>query len=684
MSGPILVERAQVDGPNGFLKTTVYDPNTGRIVPTPGDAIIVSEEVYKSGQIDPNKPNAVPRVIQDKNGTQIVYVDATTGQQIVDLSKYNVLDSQTSNIEQLGLVKRTEPKVQEAINSGKQEDIKSYGGNRGLGDTGTSPKEDASNNFGYMSKPGLLSAAKFAPGPLGLIGTAANIGMDMANNGSVKKAQSYLGFDKDESLGGMLGNNQGYVGDLSYNGQTTAVGLDAQDKLGRTTLTPNEARMRQQLSGAVQATPEQTKANVDSFKTANPGLLGRMAKSFGITKDDPADNPTPRAINTDNTPAQMKTSYDSQVRTDSAAVSTPQAGVAGRSMGYTAAQAKQRTSTFSPDDRDAMAKTLAGEIDFSKTDLSTPAGQQEAFGVLSSMENRSKKYGSVAKAAYAPNQYSTWNTPSTTKTALGNYAKNKSMIDSVVDRYTRDPDANLGFTSYYNDSIADPAWGASMDRTTKIGPHKFGNLAEYGTNPYTAADDMSRFAPMQAVENDRQLRASTVSTPSASLNYGAINAYRSPVDYSGPKGVVGVAQDTNPSYDLSKSTYGLNTNAQTAYRSLDSYYSGPKGVVGPSVSSKASIGNTTTGEDRSTRSSVANKGTSTSKGFASAVGEDRSTRSSVANKSSAFSGSSSKGSVSNSASKSSGGFAGSKASGSVSNKSDSKSKGAQSRSDGWN
>jgi hypothetical protein len=142
-------------------------------------------------------------------------------------------------------------------------------------------------------------------------------------------------------------------------------------------------------------------------------------------------------------------------------------------------------------DRQLMAQTLAGEIDPSKTDLSTPVGRQEAYGILSTVENRAPKYGGVSKAIQAPQQYSTWNNDAAKNTALSNYNANPETYSGLVNSYMADPKSNLGFTSYHAATV-NPGWSADMQNATEIGPHKFGVIADQMTDPTkkTAAQNL--------------------------------------------------------------------------------------------------------------------------------------------------------------------------------------------------
>lgn len=144
-----------------------------------------------------------------------------------------------------------------------------------------------------------------------------------------------------------------------------------------------------------------------------------------------------------------------------------------------------RPTSFSDIDKLAMAKTLAGEIDLRRTDLTTPEGVQEANGIMSTIENRKGKYGSIKDVLGATKQYSTWNTDAAANVAETNYAKNPGLYDKLVNDYISNPQSNLGYTNYHAD-YATPGWSGDMADATQIGAHKFGTLPEYqgafGTN----------------------------------------------------------------------------------------------------------------------------------------------------------------------------------------------------------
>jgi hypothetical protein len=313
MTEQMVVERVQRDE-DGSLSKVYYNPNNGKLVSNPQGNLIVREDAIKSGKVDPRKPTAIPKkVIDETTGTvEDIYVDAKTGRRIENTEGYNILDPTFSNVNQF--IQQVTAGQQEAIESGHKN------GDSSRQDMGPKPAErTATNNFGYTEKPGALKLAGFVPGPIGTMAKVAGVAMNVGNNAAAKKAGDYLGFTPDESglfgkVGDVLGDQKGYIGDINYNGVTTAVGLGAEDKKGRTTLTPDEARMRQALSGATQATNQQTEDNIQNFKDTKPptSLVGkaldRIGKATGLVKEDAPVKTSP--INVNNEPEAMQTQYN--------------------------------------------------------------------------------------------------------------------------------------------------------------------------------------------------------------------------------------------------------------------------------------------------------------------------------------------------------------------------------------
>lgn len=626
---------------------------------------------------------AVPVLRRKRDGQNtVVFADVDTGE-IVDPKDYEILDQYSAHLKELGLLPAdmdpaTETSPEAAKTETKGNSLKTDYGGRGdyYSSRTTNTEREMANNYGYIDKPKLLGFAGALPGPLGLVGKVANAGVNLNNKVAVDKAREVLGLSKSGGfIRGALSDNEGYIGDVSYNGVTSPVGFEATDALGRTTLTPNEARMRQQLSQNFrEAQPVEKAQSIAQFNTENPeavpskfkelagtvakgaigglmsgdvmgGVLGSLVNSvrdygIGVAADaiGKAVNSTTNAASTATTSSQRKgmglgdlsPSFNegitythpergpvtSNLSERSVDVLNSLAGASGTGIKVTSAyrspevnravggatnsmhitgdafdlstkglndQEKRdlveravmsgameigtypdqslhiasrqrmsptmrvngveveqptggvtamhnrsrhnynnspewfkdglevsrlaatptarpeystpmgvrneavgtvdlsRANQFDEATRARMAHTLAGEIDSRYTDVNTEEGRREAFGVLSTMENRAGRYGGVVNAINEPAQYSTWNTPNSTRQAMVNYNTNPEMYDNLVNDYLANPSNNLGFTSYYNPSISNPGWDATMVNTENIGPHRFGTLNEYST-----------------------------------------------------------------------------------------------------------------------------------------------------------------------------------------------------------
>lgn len=231
------------------------------------------------------KKFALKKLVRDINGkTKIIFVDSDTNKQIADPKGYTVIES--DNVPQD--VQKTETGAditKEPTNKSTVTD-QVLDVNKG-GDRNTniqSALKPTSNS--YINKPAALSFASLLPGPLGLIGTVANVGINANNTNEVNKQKEVLGFSKPsavQNLGSTVMDKKGYIGDQAVTdgvGRTrsTPVGFESQDSIGRTTLTPNEARMRNELDPTAQeATVAQKQNAQNAYKQAHPqGFLSNL------------------------------------------------------------------------------------------------------------------------------------------------------------------------------------------------------------------------------------------------------------------------------------------------------------------------------------------------------------------------------------------------------------------------
>lgn len=212
-----------------------------------------------------------------------------------------------------------------------------------------------------------------------------------------------------------------------------------------------------------------------------------------------------------------------------------------------------RFKDITQEEKDLMGQTLAGEIDLSKTDLSTEEGQKEAFGILSTVENRVGKYGSITDTIQAPNQYSTWGTTAAANTAMKNYSLNPSMYSGLVDSFISDPTKNLGYTSYHANTV-NPGWSSAMSERTTIGAHTFGSLPEYQSKTNTQSVTQGALDMVQA-----QTAFNTSATSAPSANSGLDTGFANQPD----KSTKSDTTDTSKSSNSSSSSNSSNDSSSS-------------------------------------------------------------------------------------------------------------------------
>jgi len=292
--------------------------------------------------------------------------------------------------------------------------------------------------------------------------------------------------------------------------------------------------------------------------------------------------------------------------------------------------------SFSPQTKSLMGVTLAGEIDLRETDLTTEEGRMEAFGIMSTMENRATRFGSVEAAITADKQYSTWNTPQAARTANANYKRNPELYDALVNEFAADPSKNLGFTSYYNPTIASPTWGSKMADALDIGAHRFGTLPEY--SPPTTATGFANMTDYtgglsQAVDEAAGNSINASVGGSWASDFGRSSAFSDPTassfsDLSGRNSINATAESswassagqsiasTAPSFSDKTESTQTSTSTQSGTDSRSGSSGRSDGSSGASMSSGPSGGGfsspSTSGSTSSGRSSSGNGMTGTS------------------------------------------------------------------------
>jgi hypothetical protein len=191
-----------------------------------------------------SKPYATRRIRRGPDGTQqVYYVDVRTGKEITNPSGYNLIED-TNTLQDPVKVETTKNISQEENNGGI---IK--GGNQNYQD---SKNENTTKNHSvaeYYNKPSALGFTNYLPGVFGLAGKLANTAINANNFAATSDARESLGFSKPtvgNTVKSLIKDQHGYVGDISLPNSTggynsVPVSFEASDKVGRTTMTPQEA-----------------------------------------------------------------------------------------------------------------------------------------------------------------------------------------------------------------------------------------------------------------------------------------------------------------------------------------------------------------------------------------------------------------------------------------------------------
>ena len=240
------------------------------------------------------KPYAKKKLVKNPDGTvRVVYTDVRTGRP-VDPKGYTVIESANSlETQPTEGLSQKDPKIKPPEQSQTNMAL-------GLQNRGENPNIAAAQATGdkaltktgqdYISKPSWASFLGFLPGPLGLAATAGNVGINANNVAAVNDQRAMLGFTPNSILkntAGVMMDNNGLVGQAAVtNGQgktsVAPVSFEAQDSVGRTAYTPNEARMREQVSqNLTEANQAQTDAAIKTFKDENPptGFISGLAST---------------------------------------------------------------------------------------------------------------------------------------------------------------------------------------------------------------------------------------------------------------------------------------------------------------------------------------------------------------------------------------------------------------------
>jgi hypothetical protein len=314
-------------------------------------------------------PKAKRKVVTGTDGTpHVVYVDLDTGQELQNLSGYNIVEgSNFSDLDSLGL-SPTGPEAPK--DTAAQQTIQSVKPKAGpIGEGGRSDPTSSNkslgrsqaNNFGYINQPGALGIAGFVPGPVGMAAKAAKVGIGMNNNAAINTARQTMGLP-DQSFGssikGAVKDQKGHVADVNVNGSMYSVGLEALDKRGMTTMTPDEANKRAAANQTkVQLADDdmiaQKEREFDAEFGKSKGILGKFTSTASSFIDSIFGNEaeeTSRAQNTGSNFAPSKGGFADMIGLSGvgkAATSTktsPVSGAARSTDGKTGGSDKSHAS----------------------------------------------------------------------------------------------------------------------------------------------------------------------------------------------------------------------------------------------------------------------------------------------------------------------------------------------------
>lgn len=210
----------------------------------------------------------------------VVFIDGETGEEITDLSGYDIIDQGTNPPNATTPTPSTD---NTGGGGGVPEELKWLQNGRDEGGTVIDPTQfTPENNFGYIDKNRIVSLLGILPGLLGLGGKAVNAMINNNNVMAVNRARAYYGLPATtsmENIKGTFRDNQGYVGDVVMGDETFAISFEGETPDGRPALTPTELdqKMEESGRGLRPATVEEVEAaKADQATNGKTGLLERM------------------------------------------------------------------------------------------------------------------------------------------------------------------------------------------------------------------------------------------------------------------------------------------------------------------------------------------------------------------------------------------------------------------------
>lgn len=477
--------REVIVGDDGQLITIYVDSKTKRRITDLKNYQILNDKDELEAPKDTTKGKkgfAVPLLVRGEDGlNKTIYVDPETGKVVDDISNRNVRDQFSRNLDELGLL----PKEEEKKKTGeakKQERRDPFPRNTAGGFEGPSgyegineqefsgKKATAANNYGYIDKPAAMGFASFLPGPLGMVGKAANVAINANNVGATNKARSMLGMEEKLGIGGLVRDQKGYIGDITYQGETSPVGFEALTRDGRTTLTPDEARMRQQLAGAKEATSAETKANKKEFRKENPrSLISRVFGGVTDAASSVTDKFSPTRTSLNNEPTRGNTYSDGPEYRDVSDPDLPRREMASLDVNLdNAGRSNLPSSKIHEKVRDVVTDTLgpgysvelySGQEPEGKSPVGTPYRHPEGFAGDFRIRDPD---GNVLTAENAPREM-------------------KAIATNMAGRYG----ANIGFGKGYMGGV-----GMHLD-TMPVGTGQYPGGSQWGASGKAWAGDLN-------------------------------------------------------------------------------------------------------------------------------------------------------------------------------------------------
>lgn len=175
---------------------------------------------------------------------------------------------------------------------------------------------------------------------------------------------------------------------------------------------------------------------------------------------------------------QAKTPTGIGIKASGIALSTP-----GAAKTYAELSAQGKV-TRSPQEKEAIAHTLAGELDPSTLEglaAGDPMAQREFANMVTTVENRIGKLGDIS-GVLTPSQYNSLE-PSNIANTDAHFAKYSSALMGNLDGYyagTVKP-TDYGLTSYYNPNLVTPSW--TNNSFMQTGFHAFGTTPDWVAIP---------------------------------------------------------------------------------------------------------------------------------------------------------------------------------------------------------